>query len=76
MRLLEDIQTIRVTKYIYNKILPVYIKIPFSNNKIIAIWNCATRGKTKLTFIQNLKEIRITIRKEGSIIKVLKKGIY
>ena len=67
----------RLTNYIYDK-LPIYINLPSGNT--LAIWNCASRGSIgkKLTFIQNLKEIRITIRyKETGILKrVIKKGIY
>ena len=68
----------KITNYIYAVLLPIYINIPFSNGKELAIWNCAARGSMgkKLTFLQNLKEIRITIRKDGSCLKVIKKGIY
>lgn len=67
----------KITNYIYDK-LPIYIKLPSGNT--LAIWNCASRGAIgkKLTFIQNLKEIRITIRHKetGALKRVIKKGIY
>ena len=37
----------------------------------LAIWNC---GKRPQTFIQKLKDIRITIRKNHKPILVIKKG--
>lgn len=37
----------------------------------LAIWNCGTRPQT---FIQKLKDIRITIRKNHKPILVIKKG--
>ena len=67
----------KITNFIYDK-LPIYINLPSGNT--LAIWNGANRGAIgkKLTFIQNLKEIRITIRhKETGLLKrVIKKGIY
>jgi hypothetical protein len=52
------------------KILPIYI--PSSKSKYcLAIWNCGMRPQTRW---QALKDIRITIRKEGSPIFVIKKG--
>ena len=39
----------------------------------LAIWNCGTRPQT---FIQKLKDIRITIRKNHKPILVIKKGNY
>ena len=66
-----------ITNFIYDK-LPIYIKLP--QNRTLAIWNCASRGAIgkKLTFIQNLKEIRVTIRNtdSGTLRRVIKKGIY
>lgn len=67
-----------ISYWLYD-ILPVYLKIPFSNGKQLAIWNCAGRGKIgkPLTLKQNLIEIRITIRDEhGGLFKEIKKGIY
>lgn len=39
----------------------------------LAIWNCGTRPQT---FIQKLKDIRITIRKNHKPILVIKKGAF
>lgn len=53
--------------------LPIYF--PKKNNGTaklhLAIWNCGTRPQS---FIQKLKDIRITIRKNHKPIIVIKKG--
>jgi hypothetical protein len=53
--------------------LPIYFpKKRFGTAKLhLAIWNCGTRPQT---FIQKLKDIRITIRKNHKSIIVIKKG--
>ena len=60
-------------KRLLEKLLPLYIP----NNRAhtvklhLAIWNCGTRPQT---LKQALKDIRITIRRDGEPIYVIKKG--
>lgn len=53
--------------------LPLYIpkSARFSDRLHLAIWNCGTRPQT---LRQVLKDIRITLRKDGEPIFVIKKG--
>lgn len=53
--------------------LPIYLpkKNAHGDKLHLAIWNCGTRPQT---FIQKLKDIRITIRKGNKPILVIKKG--
>ena len=55
------------------ELLPIYIpkERRFSDKLHLAIWNCGTRPQT---WKQVLKDIRITIRKKGEPIFVIKKG--
>lgn len=54
-------------------ILPIYFpaKRAHTNKIHLAIWNCGIRPQS---FIQAIKDTRITIRKGGEPIIVLKKG--
>lgn len=58
---------------IFDKILPIYIpkSARFTDRLHVAIWNCGTRPQT---FFQAIKDVRITIRKDGEPIFVVKKG--
>lgn len=59
----------RIIKF-YDRLLPIYI--PSYNTKYcLAIWNGGTRPQT---FWQAVKDTRITIRKNGEPIFVIKKG--
>jgi len=53
--------------------LPIYIpkNARFTDKLHIAIWNCGTRPQT---FLQKIKDTRITIRKNGEPIFVIKRG--
>ena len=55
------------------EILPIYFpkKNAHSEKLHLAIWNCGTLPQT---FIQKLKDIRITIRKNHKPILVIKEG--
>jgi hypothetical protein len=54
-------------------LLPIYIPRSrrFSGKLHLAIWNCGTRPQT---FWQTVKVTRITLRKNGKPILVIKKG--
>jgi len=60
-------------KRLLEKLLPIYIPASrrFSTKLHLAIWNCGTRPQSLL---QALKDIRITIRKNGAPVVVIKKG--
>ncbi len=56
-----------------DKILPIYIPSSrrFSNKLHLAVWNCGMRPQS---FIQAIKDTRITVRKNNKAILVIKKG--
>ena len=55
--------------------LPIYF--PYKNIEkgklYLAIWNCGTRPQT---FWQKIRDTRITIRRSGNCVFVIKKGDY
>ncbi len=59
--------------FIFDKLLPIYIpkSARFTDRLHLAIWNCGTRPQT---FWQAIRDIRITVRKHGDPIFVIKKG--
>lgn len=59
--------------FLFDKMLPIYIpkSARFTDRLHLAIWNCGTRPQTLL---QAIKDVRITIRKNGEPIIVVKKG--
>lgn len=62
----------RIKKWLY-KVLPMYIpkRNDYYGGWYIAIWNCGLRPQT---LKQILKDIRITVRKNGNCKFVIKKG--
>jgi len=60
-------------KNIIEKLLPIYIPASrrYSTRLHLAIWNC---GMGPQTLLQVFKDIRITIRKNGNPLFVIKKG--
>lgn len=63
---------LKLSKFIYKKLLPIYIPKSIVKYKL-AIW-CCIDVKDSHNLCKVLKGIRITIRKLGSAIFVLKKG--
>ena len=61
-----------LSRYIYRKILPIYIPSVYSKYRL-AVWCCIDVKKSGDLF-EVLKGTRVTIRKDGSPIFVIKKG--
>lgn len=57
-----------------NRHLPIYLP-NYSSKYCLAIWNCADCKRYK-SLKYTLQDIRITIRRDGSPIFVIKKGEY
>lgn len=55
----------------YNDYLPIYIKLP--KGRELAIWNC---GYSPQSMLDAIIDTRITIRKDGICLFVIKKGEY
>jgi hypothetical protein len=65
----------KISRWIYNKLLPIYIprRNAYIGGHCLAIWCCIDcRNSGKLWKV--LKGMRITIRKNGSVVLVIKKG--
>lgn len=60
-------------EWLFDKKLPIYVprSARFTARLHLAVWNCGTRPQT---FRQAWKDTRITVRKDGNPIFVIKKG--
>lgn len=61
----------RIARWLYNDVLPIYM--PEDTKVRLAIWCCIDCRKSRNLWTV-LKGIRITLRKDGKAIWVIKKG--